>query len=221
MLTVPQYTLWLGVTIIEILALYIAISCGQIRRFWDLYAYFGLGSIASLSRYVVLERNGFGSREYAYLYYFTDAILTFSLFLVAIRLFGHIYNLKTWNGIPLRLAIPGMMCVALLSYGNVQEAQSRLLIRFVLELSQNFYFAILILVTGGWIGTLVKKLRASTEVKLLWVLIIHAGILANAYFARNSHPQAYPYVAFLSQLSGLWLTTGSAFAVLFDDRRVA
>ena len=219
--TLPQYTLWLGIAVIEILALYIAIRCGQTRRFWDLCVYFGLASAASLSRYVVLQYNGFMSREYAYFYYYTDAILTLSMFLVAARLFGHVFNLRTWNGIPLRLAIPGMMCVALFSYATVPEVQSRLLTHFIVQLSQNLYFAILILTTAGWIGTLVKKLRASAEVKLLWVFTIYVVMLVAAYFERNFHPAAYLYAMVLPQLAGLWFAAGSAFAVVFDDWQVA
>lgn len=220
MVTLPQYTLWLGVTFAEILALYIAFEFGLLRRFWDLYVYFSLSCITSISRYVILQQNGLQSREYAYFYYYTDAILTASLFLVAVRLFGHVYDLKTWKGIPLRVAIPWMVGVAIFSYSVVENAPSRLFTHFAVELSQNLYFSIVLLLIAAWIGAFVKKLPPSAEVKLLWVLVIYAVILVAMYCERNFHPSSYLYTTVMVELAGVWLVAGSALAVSFDERRI-
>lgn len=216
MVTLPQYLLWVGCTIAEVLALYIAIECGQLRRFWDLWAYFGLCCIISVSRYVILQQSGLQSPEYAYFYYYSDAILTIVLSLVAVRLFGHVYKLKTWKGIPLRVAIPGMLGVAICSYSVVESHDSRLLMRFVVELGQNLYFSIVLLLAAAWVGTFVKKLRANAEVKLLWVFLIYTVILVSMYCTRNLHPQSSVDTSVMVELAGVWLTLGSVLAVSFD-----
>lgn len=216
MVTLPQYLLWAGCAIAEVLALYIAIECGQLRRFWDLYVYFGLCCITSVSRYVILRQSGLRSLEYAYFYYYSDAMLTIVLSLVAVRLFGHVYKLKTWKGIPLRVAIPGMLGVAIFSYSVVESHDSRLLTRFVVELSQNLYFSIVLLLAAAWVGTFVKKLRANAEVKLLWVFLIYSVILVSVYCARNLHPQSSVDTSVMAELAGVWLTVGSVLAVSFD-----
>ena len=215
--TAPQYTFWFGVTVFEILSLYIAFRCGQIRRFWALYLLFGVELCASLLRFAILERNGFSSREYVYLYYYTDAILILITFLVVAGLFAYAYNLKTWNGIPLRLTIAGVLCLALFSYATAWQAESRRLLRFALEFSESLFFAIVILATAGWIATLLKKLPARAEVRLLWVFTIYGAILSTAYVARTLYPGSYIYSVLLPPFAGLWLVAGAAFAVLFDD----
>lgn len=217
--TIPQYTVWLGVLIFQILALYIFIKCGQLARFWPLYLYFGLDCIVSASRFVILRHYGLRSTQYAYFYYHSDAILTLSLAILVTRLFAFACKLKTWQGIPLRIVVPGLAGVAIFSYGVVHQSEAKLLTRLAVEFSQDLYFALLFLAIVGWIAILVRKLRPSAEVNLVWVLFIYFSFIAALYSIGNLHSAAYAYREVMGQLAGLWFVAGSAFSVLSDDPR--
>jgi len=212
--TIPGYTVWFGILTIQALALYIAFRHGQIRKFWDLYLYFGLACAASSLRFAILEYYGFKSNEYVYVYYYSDTALTLSIFVVVLRLFAHAFNLKTWNGIPLRLAVIGVTAVALFSYSVAQFEVTSHVTRFVVQLSQNLFFAFLILTTASWIATLVKKMRGSVEVNLVWVFTIYLAIL---FSAHEAIPSMMTYRIIAPEIAGLWLVAGSALSILSDE----
>jgi hypothetical protein len=77
----PGLTLWMLTTFVEAFVVWLFLIRGLFRKFLFLNFYLLLSVTISIGRYAVLSYFGYVSSEFAYFYYFSDALLTVSLFL--------------------------------------------------------------------------------------------------------------------------------------------
>lgn len=92
MLSIADQALWTLTTLLEALVVYLFIIQGLFRKFALFDLYFLLTVATSIGRCAALFRFGLASLEYAYCYFYTDALRTLLLFLsifeISVRLFG-------------------------------------------------------------------------------------------------------------------------------------
>ena len=208
-----QFVLWVGLLVIQSFVLCFGLCCGNIQRFWSVYLYFSLASIIGFARFWTLQYFGFVSEQYVYVYYYSDVILALGLFVPAVKLWGDVFEFESSNGIPLRIAAAVLFGTVFITFITVHN--TRYFISYVVEFSQNLSIAILGLMTILWVATLAKKLRASAEVRLVWVLLIYFAFYGAAAISRNfGHSEYQEFL--LPEVAGLWLVVGAAFVVLPD-----
>jgi len=217
--TYPQYIVWAGATFTEVFVLVAAAQWGNFRRFWDVYLYLALSCCVSVLRAVLLHHYGLASSEYLYAYYYSDAILTLLLSAIIFRLWTRILPFRKRKSVPFHPVWIFFAATILFAYAMVHQAETKLLTRFVVELSQDLYAADLFLVVILWVAILRKKLDESAEVKLVWVLVITFTSMFVTYYSRQIAPSANAVIV-LPQMAHLWLVVGLAFSTLWDDSHV-
>ena len=128
--------------------------------------------VLSIARYDILKHYGFSSKEYLYFYFYSDFLLTITLFFALISLYSYIFA-ELEVGRYIRTGAVVLLCgTAMFSYGVVQQSTSRLITHFVVEISQNLYFVGLVLTYVLWAAVL--KMR-ETRTQLIQ-LVLSLGV---------------------------------------------
>lgn len=222
MLSPYQYAVWLVCTILEIGVVVCAVKKNAFRR----YVFLNIAMIASaaisIARYQILHHYGFTSKEYHYFYYYSDFLLVITLYLALTSLYSHVFaELKAEQYV--RLGTVLLLCgTALFSYAVVQQSSSRLLTRFVVELSQNLYFVGLVLTYVLWGAVL--KLR-ETRTRLIQ-LILSTGVYFSLFAANFALQNLYygrTFFEYLTPLFGCFLPLSWMYAFwrIPEETRIA
>ena len=212
-----SYVIWYVGFVLELMVVVHAFRRGTARRLWPLCLYMASECVASISRYSILSRYGITSPEYMYCYYYSDAILTIFLFLVLLTLFGYVFQVRTWRGIPLKAAAISYAGVAFFSYAVVHQTQARFMTHFVVEFSQNLYFVAMLAVFAILAGVITKKMPPTAEVNLVWLLAIYFCVFWGIYVSGYLQPHYSLILQFAPPLGSLGLALGSLLIVMSDD----
>ncbi len=144
------YWLWSLETILEVTVVVCALAKHSFRRYLCLNLYMLFSLVVSVGRYQALSHFGLQSPQYAYFYFYSDAVLTIFLYVALITLYVHVFD-EMETGKYVRLfAVLLLAATALFSYLVVQQSQHRMLTHFFFELSQNLYFVGLVLTYVLW-----------------------------------------------------------------------
>jgi uncharacterized membrane protein YgdD (TMEM256/DUF423 family) len=134
---------------------------------------------------------GLTSPEYIYVYYYSDALLTIFLYFALGSLYGHVlseFKAERYVRFAALLLLAG---TALFSYAVVQESTTKLISRFVVELSQNLYFVGLVLTYILW-GAILKLRETRTRlIQLVLALGVYFSAFAAGYALRNLYPSSH------------------------------
>ena len=137
MLSPYQYAVWFLCTILEAAVVVCAVKKNAFRRYILLNVYMAASVVLSIARYDILKHYGFSSKEYLYFYFYSDFLLTITLFFALISLYSYIFA-ELEVGRYIRTGAVVLLCgTAMFSYGVVQQSTSRLITHFVVEISQN------------------------------------------------------------------------------------
>jgi hypothetical protein len=138
---------------------------------------------------VVLMHWGVTSATYAYVYYYTDALLTISLFFVIMSFYNQVFQQMAagryvrWGSV---LLLSG---TALLSYLVVRRMpHNHVTERFVVEMSQNLYFVGVVLTYLLWGAVITLRETRTRLVQLILALGIFFSSVAAGYALRNLFP---------------------------------
>src|SRR5260370_4705702 len=124
-------------TLLESAVLVCAFKKNALRRYMLLNVYMPASLVVSIGRYNILSHYGFTSKEYLYFYYYSDALLTIALYFALMSLYSRIFsdlNAERYIRIGTVILLSG---TALFSYSVVQQFSSKLVTRFVVDLSPN------------------------------------------------------------------------------------
>jgi hypothetical protein len=188
-----EYSIWILCALLEAGV----VVCSLLRRSFQRYFTLNLYMIASFAttvgRYVVLERSGFTSNEYAYFYYYSDAILTICLYFVLMGLYSLVFEelgAATYVRAFSMLLLAG---TALFSYGVIHQSENRMVTLYVFEMSQNLYFVGLVLTYVLWGAVL--KLRETRARVIQFVLSL--GVYFSLYAANYALDNIYPSLDYI------------------------
>lgn len=208
-----DYGIWLICTLLEGAVVVCAIKSHSFRRYIFLNLYMGLSFLVSLGRFQVLRHFGMTSNEYAYFYYYSDALLTIGLYFALLNLYSLVFDeMKVEHYLRLGafLLLAG---TAWFSYAVVQQSSHRILSHFAYELSQNLYFVGLVLTYALW-GAILKLRETRTR---LIQLVLSLGVYFSA-FAANYAMQNLSFKSsvlhFLTPLLGCVLPAAWAYSFL-------
>lgn len=217
-----DYCVWVICVLLEVSVVVTAARSHAFRRYIFLNVYMASSILVSAGRYEVLHRAGLSSLEYAYFYYYSDALLTIGLYFVLLNLYSLVFDemkVERYLRLGAVLLLGG---TAWFSYAVVQQSSHRILSHFAFELSQNLYFVGLVLTYALW-GAIVK-LR-ETRVRLVQVVLalgVYFSALAANYALQNLYPKA-TILRFVVPLLGCILPAAWTYSFLLvkEEARLA
>lgn len=196
------YCIWLVCSLLEAGVLVCALKQGAFRRYLPLNLWMLLELLSGLSRFYVLSTHGLQSSEYAYFYYYSEALVIIGLYFALASLYARVLEeLKAESYVRLA-AVLLLSGTAIFSYLIVRQSSHLMLTHFVVELSQNLYFVGLVLTYVLW-GAILKL--GETRTRLIQ-FVLSLGVLFSMFAANYALRNLYP------DLRWLW----SSLPPLFD-----
>lgn len=189
---------------LEIAFVVCSIARKSFFRYIFLNSYFLLGLCSDAGRYFFLNRFGLSSLEYRYAYFYTDALLTLTLYVALISLYSRVFGELQLSKYVRFGAVLLLMGTAFFSYAVVVQSERRLATNFAYELSQNLYFVGLVLTYILWGAVL--KLRETRTRLVQFTLAL--GLYFSAYaacYALGNLSERYSVVQYLSGSIGCLL----------------
>jgi hypothetical protein len=144
---------------------------------------------AGVARFYVFRHYGFVSPQYFYFYYYSDALLTIALFFALISLYSRVLEEMKAERLVRLASILLLAGTAWFSYAIVQQSSSRLMTRFVMELSQNLYFVGLVLTYLLWAAIMKLRETRTRLIQLVLSLGVYFSGFAATYALRNLVPR--------------------------------
>lgn len=216
-----EYCIWLICTLLEGAVVVCAVKSYSFRRYIFLNLYMGLSFLVSIGRYQVLSHYGM-SKEYAYFYYYSDALLTIGLYFALLNLYSLVFDeMKVESYLRLG-AIVLLGGTAWFSYAVVEQSSHRILTHFAAELSQNLYFVGLVLTYALWAAILKLRETRARLIQLVLALGVYFSSFAANYALQNLYRGA-TVLRFLTPLLGCVLPAAWAYCFfrVSEDARLA
>lgn len=190
-----------------------ALKTHSFRRYLFLNLYMGLSFLVSVGRFQVLLHYGMHG-EYAYFYFYSDALLTIGLYFALLNLYSLVFDeMKVEKYLRLGAVIL-LGGTAWFSYAVVNQSQHKILTHFAFELSQNLYFVGLILTYVLW-GAILKLRETRTRlIQLVLALGVYFSAFAADYAMRNLYPNAQGVWLYVTPALGCVLPAAWAYAFL-------
>ncbi|HEV2304590.1 MAG TPA: hypothetical protein VGR93_03655 [Candidatus Acidoferrales bacterium] len=167
----------------------------------------------TVSGFFILRRYGFSSPAYGYFYYYTDALLTISLFFVIMSFYHQVFR-QMGAGKYVRLAsILLLSATAAFSFAVVHQNLGHLTAtHFVVEMSQNLYFVGVVLTYLLW-GAIIKLRETRTRlIQLVLALGIFFSSDAAGYALRNLYPSLEAnFLRWVPPIAGTFLPLAWAY----------
>ena len=172
--------IWYIGIFLEIAFVVCSIARKSFFRYLFLNTYFLLGLASDAARYVFLSKFGQHSNEYCYVYFYTDVLLTLTLYVALISLYSRVFGELRISKFVQSGAVALLVGTALFSYAVVVQSEQRLATTtFAYELSQDLYFVGLVLTYILW-GAVLKLRETRTR---LVQFILSLGLYFSAHAA--------------------------------------
>lgn len=146
---------------------------GYAKRLWELVFYLAMSLAVIVARSYTLHQYGLASPQYGNCYWTTDLLLVLAAFVLVASFFRRAcsHNQEMWQFVRLLLGAV-LLAIAAVSYFSLANHQGKLFSFFIVEFSQNLYFASLVLTTLLYLMTL--KMEVADE--RLSMLVCGLGI---------------------------------------------
>lgn len=193
-------------------------------RYFSLNIYMLAVASATVAQVITLRHFGLTSQVYGYVYYYTDALLTITLFFVIMSFYQQVFHQMGVGKYVRWASVFLLSATALFSYLVVRRMPSHHLTnRFVVEMSQNLYFVGVVLTYLLW-GAVVKLRETRTRlIQLVLALGIFFSSNAACYALRNLFPALEPlFLKWVPPLAGTFLPLAFAytFTRISEDARL-
>lgn len=192
-------------------------------RYLSLNIYMFAAGGVTVGDILVLLHFGISSPMYQYFYYYTDALLTISLFFVIMSFYQQVFQQMGVGKYVRGASVLLLSATAVFSYLVVRQNTNHLTSRFVVEMGQNLYFVGVVLTYLLW-GAVVKLRETRTRlIQLVLALGIFFSADAGAYAMRNLFPGLQvSFLRFVPPLVGLFLPLAWAytFTKVSEDARL-
>ena len=186
---------------------------GSFLRYFFLNLYVILSMCADLIRQVVLRFYALDSPQYMYWYFYTDCLLTITLFVAVISLASRVFAELNLSRYVRLVAVFLLLGTAGFTYAVVAQSTDLLATRFALELSQNLYFVGLVLTYLLW-GAVLKLHETRTRlVQMVLSLGLYFSAYAGSYALVNVAPN-YEILKYLAPILGCFLPISWALTIM-------
>lgn len=215
----PDLILWILTTLVEAFVVCLFLIRGLFRKFLFLNFYLMLSVSTSIALYASFSHFGYASVDYTYFYYFSEALVTISLFLSICELSVRLVGTKMpRRRVVLLSSVALLVASAWSSLSVTSSSASRWMTRFAIELSQNLLFecGLAIVLLWAW------KLRNDAEDRIAARFVSVLSVYFSLFFLAYGTGQLAPHVSGLQSLfpmMGAWLPLGCGFALVSQPRR--
>jgi hypothetical protein len=164
--------IYLGLVLEAGLLVYL-VARGHAKQVWELVLYLAVSSGVGLARLYTLHHYGFTSSQYGNCYWTTDLLLVLAVFVLVVSFFRRACseNREMWQFVRMLLAAV-IVTIAVISYFSLASHRDNFFSFFIIEFSQNLYFASLVLTTLLYLMTL----KMETADERLGMLVCGLGI---------------------------------------------
>ena len=183
----------------------------------------GLSFFVSVGRFQIISHLGVSSLEYAYFYFYSDALLTIGLYFALLNLYSLIFDeMKVERYLRLG-AIILLGGTAWFSYAVINQSSHRILSHFAFELSQNLYFVGLILTYVLWGAVLKLRETRARLIQFVLALGVYFSAFAADYALRNLYPNLQGAFHYVTPMLGCILPAAWTYSFLFvnEEARLA
>jgi hypothetical protein len=210
-----DYAIWITSFVLEVGVLLCSLYRRDFLRYISLNIYM-VGAVAvQCASYITFSRYGVTSRQYHFVYYYTNSLLTILMFFVIIHLYQQVFAQMKAGTYIRRTATALLMGNSLFSYLVVHQHRANLTDQFVVALGQNLYFVGVVLTYLLWAA--IFKL-GETRTRLVYFVLalgIYFSGTAGAYALRNLFPSLQPLVLhWIPPIVGTWLPLAWAYTLL-------
>jgi hypothetical protein len=210
-----DYAIWITSFVLEVGVLLCSLYRRDFLRYISLNIYM-VGAVAvQCASYITFSRYGVTSRQYHFVYYYTNSLLTILMFFVIIHLYQQVFAQMKAGTYIRRTATALLMGTSLFSYLVVHQHRANLTDQFVVALGQNLYFVGVVLTYLLWAA--IFKL-GETRTRLVYFVLalgIYFSGTAGAYALRNLFPSLQPLVLhWIPPIVGTWLPLAWAYTLL-------
>jgi hypothetical protein len=217
-----DYVLWFGSALLEAAVVVSLIRRRSLNWFTTLIATMLVAFAINVARFVVFQRYGFTSREYKFVYYYSDALWTILLYISILALYQLVFG-EMGVSRQIRLGSIALLgATAVFSYFVVREHKTQLTTRFVVEMSQNLYFVGVVLTYMLWAAIVKLRETRTRLVQLILALGIYFSASAGGYALRNMYP-TLTITKMIPPLAGTFLPLAWAYTfwMVAEDARLA
>ena len=208
-----DYAIWLVCTLLEAAVVVCALKTHSFRRYLFLNLYMGLSFLVSVGRFQVLHHYGMHD-EYAYFYFYSDALLTIGLYFALLNLYSLVFDEMKVEKYLRFGAVVLLAGTAWFSYAVINQSQHKILSHFVFELSQNLYFVGLILTYVLWGAILKLRETRARLIQLVLALGVYFSAFAADYALRNLYADLQVVWQYTMPVLGCLLPAAWAYAFL-------
>lgn len=219
-----DYCFWIAGFLLALYVVVWSVYRREFFRYFTLNLYMLCTALVTVGQYVCIQKFGLISINYFYFYHYTDSLLTILMLTVIIQLY-----LEVFREMPVSRYIKGaalfvIVATGLVSYAVVDQNKSRLVTKFVLELSQNLNFVGVVFTYVLWVAIVKLRETRARLVQLVLALGIYYSGTAVTYALGNLFPAFLKTYAWrwLPPLFGTWLPLAWAytFTRVSEDARV-
>ncbi len=214
---------WFLGTLCEVAVVVCALKKGAFRRYLPLNLYMAGLVVVEIARYKIISEFGQSSTQFAYFYYYSDAILTICLYFALCSLYSHVFSEMKAERYVKMGALLLLGGTAVFSGAVVLQSSTKLVTHFVFELSQNLYFVGVVLTYVLWAAILKLRETRTRLIQLVLSLGIYFSLLAANYAILNLYPALGNVLSPVAQIIGAFLPLAWAYAFwrLPEEARLA
>jgi hypothetical protein len=180
-----------GVCVIEAGLLVYLLSGGHAKRVWELVFYLSISLGVGGARTYALHRYGFDSPQYGSCYWATDLLIVLAAYVLVVSFFRRAcsHNAEMWHFVRLLLGAV-LVGITAVSYFSLASHQDKFFSFFIVQFSQDLYFATLVLTTLLYLMTLKMEIVDERLGMLVCGLGIEfagpAAVLALTFLTKGS-----------------------------------
>jgi hypothetical protein len=217
MVSRPDFALWILGTVASAFVCGLIVLRGRLRRYRVLACYFGLNALVEWMRLEVLRQYGLISSQYAYIYYYSDCLLTLLLYFAVAEQF-----VRVWDSITARkCARIGSFLLAvwvgIFSWVEVERSSAKMLTHLVVDYSDCLYFATVCLGLVLFVASLWNRGVSFQDRLLAFILASYLALMSWQYLMRNLYP-GFHSIIYTNTL--LWMVFLLGVAYIFSDPAV-
>ena len=212
----------MAVILVELLSLACVLRTAAFSQHFTLVVYLIANFATDAGGYSILRTSGFQSNAYYYFYFYSQALLTISLYFVLMNLYSLVF---AEMGVAKHIRAGAMLILAGtagISYYMVATSSQRFVTHFVLELGQNLFFVGVVLTYVLW-GAVAKLRETRTRLMQLVLSIgVYVSLSAGSYALLNLYPN-HVFWQYYFPITAIFLPASWAytFTKVPEDARLA
>ena len=217
MLSSPDLALWIVGTLAAAFVCGLIVLRGRLRRYRMLACYFGASVLVEWMRLEVVRQFGIRSSRYAYIYYYSDGLLSLLFYFAVTEHLVRVCDSSTARICARIGSFLLALCVGLFSLCVVIQSSAKLVTHFVVDYTDNLFCATAGLGLLAFVVSLRNRGVSFHDRLLAFLLASYPALMFWEYLLRNLYP-GFHSIIYTGTL--LWILLLLGVAYIFSDPAV-